>query len=288
MRTSEYVNRLHVVGMATLAVLTAGLALTGWALRPASAGFSEVPTNFQLGFYAVPSGAPIALALTRTGDGGGADLLVNGPVSVPGGAWVLYVFGLGPGHLCTPATDLVSLGPTKGFISVKVPRQHLKRLPPLLFEDPHPRPQPPSYEVAARGPLYVQLCWGSSSPMIVNGAYLTARFPSTFSSGPAGATSLRLTRQLNLGAGNTSDYAVQSLTQPTSVTYGGWQWSKVPAGSPISFAAINTSVTQHDSYQAFLSGVFFGVAGGALVALVQEVVAPFRSRRELRPPEPGG
>jgi hypothetical protein len=31
-----------------------------------------------------------------------------------------------------------------------------------------------------------------------------------------------------------------------------------------------------------------GVAGGALVALIQELVAPFRSRKELRPPEPGG
>jgi hypothetical protein len=56
----------------------------------------------------------------------------------------------------------------------------------------------------------------------------------------------------------------------------------------LSFAATNTSETQHDSYQAFLSGIVFGVAGGALVALIQELVAPFRSRRDLRPPEPGG
>jgi hypothetical protein len=56
----------------------------------------------------------------------------------------------------------------------------------------------------------------------------------------------------------------------------------------LAFTAVNTSETQHDTYDAFLSGIVFGVAGGALVALIQELVAPFRSRAELRPPEPGG
>ena len=70
---------------------------------------------------------------------------------------------------------------------------------------------------------------------------------------------------------------------------GGWEWSpRFPAGQAITISAVNTSDTQHDSYRAFLSGIVLGVPGGALVALIQELVAPFRARRELRSPEPGG
>jgi hypothetical protein len=60
------------------------------------------------------------------------------------------------------------------------------------------------------------------------------------------------------------------------------------ASAPLEVSAVNASETQHDTYRAFLSGILFGVAGGAAIALVQELVAPFRARRELRPPEPGG
>ena len=56
----------------------------------------------------------------------------------------------------------------------------------------------------------------------------------------------------------------------------------------LNFTAVNTSETPHDTYDAFLAGVGFGLATGALIALIQELVAPFRSRRELRPPDPGG
>ena len=56
----------------------------------------------------------------------------------------------------------------------------------------------------------------------------------------------------------------------------------------LNFTAVNTSETPHDTYDAFLAGVGFGLATGALIALIQELVAPFRSRRELRPPGPGG
>jgi hypothetical protein len=98
-----------------------------------------------------------------------------------------------------------------------------------------------------------------------------------------------VTRQLKLGALDSADYTLQSITQPTSVTEGGWQWSpKFPAAEPVTLSAVNTSETQHDSYWAFLSGIVLGVAGAALVALIQELVVPFRSRKELAPPEPGG
>ncbi len=142
-------------------------------------------------------------------------------------------------------------------------------------------------EVWSSGAIYLKVCWSSDAPVARNGAYLTALFPPVSPFGGAGAYAV--TRQLNLGAADASDYVLQSIAQPTSVTQGGWQWSpRSAAAQPITVSAVNTSETQHDSYQAFLSGILLGVAGGAMVALIQELVAPFRSRRELAPPEPGG
>ena len=72
------------------------------------------------------------------------------------------------------------------------------------------------------------------------------------------------------------------------MTSGGWQWSSAARPAVPDVSAVNTGETQHDSYDAFLSGIVFGVAGGALVALILELVAPFRSRQERRASaEPG-
>ncbi len=82
-----------------------------------------------------------------------------------------------------------------------------------------------------------------------------------------------------MGEGTTADFSVQSVVLPSTDYGGGWQWSGRPlADTPLAVSAVNTSETQHDSYQAFLSGILFGVAGGALVAIIQELVAPFRAR----------
>jgi hypothetical protein len=134
--------------------------------------------------------------------------------------------------------------------------------------------------------MYVQLCWPpAAGPAAVNGSYLNAWFPplSVFAAreGPG------VTRQLNLGpsngSSNTADYTVQSLELPTSVTSGGWQWrpgSITTASEPLGFAAVNTSQTQHATYEAFLSGIVFGVAGGAFIGLILALIAPFASRED--------
>ncbi len=98
-------------------------------------------------------------------------------------------------------------------------------------------------------------------------------------------------RQLRLGSpdADTADYTIQSLQQPKVVMSDSWQWpADKTLPEPLAFAAVNTSETQHDTYDAFLSGIMFGVAGGALVSLIVELVAPFRSRQERRTAEPGG
>jgi hypothetical protein len=141
-------------------------------------------------------------------------------------------------------------------------------------------------EIHGSGNFYIELCWASGGPVQISGAYLSARFIPVL---PSQFESLVLTRQLNLGEGTTADYSIQSAVQPSDPYTGGWQWAVRPlASAPLEVSAVNASETQHDTYRAFLSGILFGVAGGAAIALVQEFVAPFRARRELRPPEPGG
>lgn|GEM_PF-4715978 len=295
MTRGNYASRLHWVGIVTLAILIVGLSLFGWSLRPASGGFPEVPSTLQL-FVAQGSGLqPYTVDLTRTGDDA-ATVLVTGPSLPDTARWELIVNNLGSGRLCSPSGDVPSFGGGSFF---KVQPEHLNRHPHYVTVATG------TYHVVAvdgRGTFYVELCWSSDAPIQTNGAYLSARFPPllpyavvTYGGAPP-TPQLDVyprravaTRQLNLGSGTTADFNIQSQVHPTSVTTGGWQWwPHTPAEVPISFSAVNTSDTQHDSYQAFLSGIVFGVAGGALIAIVQELVAPFRSRQELRPPEPGG
>jgi hypothetical protein len=192
----------------------------------------------------------------------------------------VFFYNLDPGYqLCSPPA---TPAPYPGVAAQRLPPQHLCH-PKIAtttpgFVDPA--------VVSGSGPMYIELCWVEGGPVQTNGAYLSARFF------PIQGNTLQpvsLTRQLNVGAGTTSDYSVQSVVLPSSDYITGWQWSQhPPANTALGVSAVNTTQTQHDSYQAFLSGIVFGVAGGALVALIQELVAPFRSRKELRPPEPGG
>jgi hypothetical protein len=42
MQVRTYVDRLHLVGICTLVVVTTGLALWGWSLRPSATGYPTV------------------------------------------------------------------------------------------------------------------------------------------------------------------------------------------------------------------------------------------------------
>jgi hypothetical protein len=68
----------------------------------------------------------------------------------------------------------------------------------------------------------------------------------------------------------------------------GWHWSGNPNGQ-IQVTALSIPQSQHETYLGFVSGVMFGVAGGALVALLQETLIPlWRSKAERRAGESPG
>jgi hypothetical protein len=287
MQLRSYVDRLHLVGIATLIVLTTGLALLGWTLRPSATGYPTVTPSLEM-WVGTAGYRSVTESLTHTGTTSATLTVLGSTVAageVPGDKhWTLIVNNLGSGRLCTPDTLVLDQGGSHAFLE---PRQHVatKNVP---FGTTTPDPY--GYHVIAidgSGPFYVKLCWSSDAPVQISGAYLTAQLPplAQFYDGKP----FSLTRQLNLGEDDAADYSIQSLVLPTSVTSGGWQWTgKPPQYDTLAVSALNGTETQHDTYSAFLSGIVFGIAGGAFVALIQELVAPFRTRRELRPPEPGG
>lgn len=291
-----YFSRLHLVLVAVLTVLTVALGIFGWALRPASGGFPALESNMLvlLG-SSVPGGAhpDVTQSLTRVSAGG--TLLFQGDLQAsPSMRWSVDLFHLDSGwRLCTPRS--VTFG--GGAISeLRLEPQHVNLKPKFATDEPGFEAP---VEVDGAGPFYLELCWSVGGPVQSNGAYLSARFTPVYgSSAPVGlnqftpvyvsSTAVGLTRQLDLGTGTTADYSIQSV-QPSGDYGGGWQWSRrPPAGDSLAVSAVNASETQHDSYKAFLSGIVFGVAGGALVSLIMELVSPFRSRQERRRPESGG
>jgi hypothetical protein len=78
-------------------------------------------------------------------------------------------------------------------------------------------------------------------------------------------------------------YTLQSQFSPVDATDQSWQWSsQVPVGDIVHVTAINQSVTQHETYLSFLSGIAFGIAGGAVITILQELLDPLSRRRDRR------
>jgi hypothetical protein len=278
----NYVSRLHHVEVAALVVLTVVLGVVGWLLRPPSSGFSAVPSGMTLYVTQASAGLVFTETMAPSGDGGSVlalkgspGLVLDGPgPQFPTSPWTFDVNNVGSGRLCTPSRAIINGS------SVHIGRQHLMAHPSLLG-------QTKGYHltgIAGSGPMDVQFCWPpGGGPVAANGAYLNAQFPPLLVYAQQEGNGV--TRQLNVTSSDPADFTVQSLQRPTSMTSGGWQWSTNATGvaaESLSFTAVNTSQTQHDTYDAFLSGVFFGVAGGALVALILALIAPFAARQDRR------
>jgi hypothetical protein len=76
----------------------------------------------------------------------------------------------------------------------------------------------------------------------------------------------------------TGEYSLQAGSLPTNTDPVGWHWSNSQGGL-ILLTAVNIPLAQHETYLGFISGVLFGIAGGALIALFQETLEPIRYRR---------
>jgi hypothetical protein len=136
----------------------------------------------------------------------------------------------------------------------------------------------------------VDLCWKSDAPMAFDGEYTSAALPALTVVSQTSGTSfpVDLTRSLyfenyiQLHQPITAEYSLQAGTLPTSTDPFGWHWSGSQGAGTIELTAVNISISQHEAYLGFLSGVLFGIVGGALVLILQEILEPVRSRRRAR------
>jgi hypothetical protein len=136
-----------------------------------------------------------------------------------------------------------------------------------------------------------ELCvrWNAGGPVNLSGPYLSARFPPLrgvssavpfTDTPPAGDLAMgSVTRRLALDGDNTANFAIQTDPHPTVSAPTSWSWTTKDTPQVIQVAATNSSDTQRENNDAFYSGVLFGVVGGALIALVTELVVPLHRRR---------
>jgi hypothetical protein len=274
---SRYYGQIHPVLVAVLALFTVVLGIYGWILRPQSGGFPSVPENISVTVTdrGGSGGSGVTETLSRNADNGGTLVLQVGQAVPAAGSltapWSMEIDNIGSGKVCTPA-DYDNT--TDAAFAFPLPRAHITH-PVETSDTPGYFPHPTL--IQSKGFPYVKVCWSSDAPVSLNGSYLSALFPPVAAPYPK---SISVTRELDADAGDTGNYANQSPVQPTGSTPQSWRWSsRIGSSVPVRLSAVNTSGIQHDSYNGFLSGIVFGIAGGALISLVTELVTPLRPRR---------
>ncbi len=309
-RRGGYFQELHVALIVSLVVISIVLGIVGWQLHPSSKGFQTVPQNVRV--LVAGSGYSALETLTQSGDngatmkvtatpsegsvplddstfdsefgpqGGGEVSIQTGPAvsldgkPLPAARWAYIVLNPGSAQPCTAhagyRVGLVTypgLSPTPAVV-----------VPPL---------PPEATDGDTLLPPGLCIHWDSASPFSLSGPYLGARFPPLrgISSavpftpqerqvGDLAVTTVRRTLYLD---DNTANFAIQSQPLPTLPETTSWTWKNKDTPQVIQVAATNLSETQHDSDNAFYSGVLFGIVGGALIALITELVVPLHPRR---------
>ena len=131
------------------------------------------------------------------------------------------------------------------------------------------------------------LRFASGAPFNVSGPYLTARFPPLRGVSTDVAWT-RIPQAGDLGAAivtrilyldednNTANFNIQTDPHPMVTLPSSWAWTIKDTPQVIQVAATNSSDAQHENNDAFYSGILFGIVGGALIALITELVVPLR------------
>ena len=134
-------------------------------------------------------------------------------------------------------------------------------------------------------PLFGVNChWNSKVGITTSGPYTTALVPAV----DAGLDNGELTRELFLDQ-HTVDYSLQTESPPTLTYVNDWQWSvKLTQGagstssSPIPLSAADLAGLQWQSKKVFIGGVLLGIAAGAVVALMTNVLGVVDNSRKRR------
>jgi hypothetical protein len=139
----------------------------------------------------------------------------------------------------------------------------------------------------------IKLCWKSGAPLVISGAYVSADLPAVLA--PLGQSGT-VTRVLVLGHPPMSSYIPAGGVLPAVASGQGWFWSSDISDSLQSQSRFDIPVTasslpglEHANRLSLYSGIFFGIAGGALVAVLPAFIeAADRRKAEKKPRREAG
>ncbi len=141
----------------------------------------------------------------------------------------------------------------------------------------------PSAQASVQPFIFVRFCWRQGEPITSRGPYMTAMLPRVSLAEGSGS----VTRTLELPREMLSSYSLQGGTPPTAMTGTNWVWTSrlsnnfdSQASAPIPIVAASIPGLQRDDHRAFLSGIFFGIAGGAVVTLIPESLTAASRKKE--------
>jgi hypothetical protein len=139
--------------------------------------------------------------------------------------------------------------------------------------------RPGKVAAGASGPIAdVVVCWTANAPIEQRAQYLSATVPLVAIDNlvdPGANGEIDADIQPYYG---TSDYAVQAGIPPDTTNFERWEWRNVK-GIDLALTAVDVAENQADTYHGFLSGIFLGIAGGALIGLITELLEPARWNR---------
>jgi len=268
----RYVRSLHYVMVSILVFVFVAFVAIGWALRPPASGFPSVPNTLYLQVLA-PGVHTLTEQLVQRADGS-VQLIVQSDQN-PQGPTLLGIYNPAGARVCTPKH-------LYRFTSSGILRMPAFKVTEERASQSNPNaPVGPVAEtiVNSVGPgVYVDICYPRTPPVRFVGAYLSAQFPKVqLLSGRL----QNLRSKLTVKGANTADFSIQSPLSPSSTDVASWTWSQA-GGLAIHFSAIDASTSQYENHQAFLSGIALGIAGGALITILQELVVPFSRRKDKR------
>ena len=279
-----------IVALVVIIVVIAGI---GWIYRPGTTAYPVVPHGMVISVTGEVKG--LTLELTRQPDRSATlviydDGLIDYTKGVTPGGWSIQYSGAGPATVCNPSTGTIPIPPhTSAFDSTPLQIPKVTHGPAVALPDTYVAPGTVRVAPVSRAAgLYLRLCWSSDAPIALNGAYLSAQLPTVqVGNGSAsGGVAVPVTESVVANAGDTSTYSVQTNASLTSSDADSWTWATQAVPTPVSFessvapislSAVDVAKTQHQASQEFFAGVLLGVAGGAVITLVMELV-PDRRR----------
>jgi hypothetical protein len=153
---------------------------------------------------------------------------------------------------------------------------------------------PQNYSISATSPVatngtpftLIHLCWSSNSPLAITSSYLNANLPAVFSPPPEAGT---VTRVLQVVGTSLAGYDLVGGIAPAILTPPSWKWQSSYGGNsenqaeyPIPVFASSIIGVQQANSDTFYSGIFFGVAGGALISVLLGLPDLVKRRRDLQ------